>query len=51
MSLNEEHFCYPVDEKKIEADNKKEAVGTATIRGKIGNYVVAKELGMTLKDS
>jgi len=53
MSLDEEgHVCYLVYEKKIEeGGNKKEAVGTATIRSKIGSFVAAKELSMTLKDS
>jgi len=40
-----------VGEKKIEGGNKKEAVGTATIRGTTGIFVAAKELGMNLKDS
>jgi hypothetical protein len=49
MSLDEEgRVCYLVGEKKIEGGgNKKEAVG----KGNIGSFVVAKELGMTLKDS
>jgi hypothetical protein len=53
MSLDEErHVCYLVGEKKIEDGGiKKDAVGTAIITGKIGSFVVAKELGMTLKDS
>ena len=52
MSLDEEgRVCYLVGEKKIEeGGNKKEAEGTATIRGKIGSFVVAKEQSMTLKD-
>jgi hypothetical protein len=53
MSLDEEgRVCYLVGEKRIGGGgNKKEAVGTAIIRGKIGTFVVGKELGMTLKDS
>ena len=52
-SLDEEgRVCYLVGEKQIEGGgNKKEAVDNATIRGKIGSFVVTKELGMTLKDS